>query len=156
MGQSIPAYCLSPMNMLLFFDYSMLHLIGKIGAGRVSKRSDRRLIAILMSAAIALFGASDRATCLSATEEHLAEQIGFEKNVLLLIKNESLGQLHRLSGYDERGYQVMANGVVVSVPRIHSRDVLWSLRGKLKPISSGKRPFARTAHASYRPPPRNS
>lgn len=70
---------------------------------------------------------------LSSSEEHLAGQIGFEKDILLLVKEVAQSPLHRLSGYDEDEYQIMANGIVVAVPWSRSDQVLWSLREKLRP-----------------------
>ncbi|MBS1128388.1 MAG: hypothetical protein H6Q96_768, partial [Nitrospirae bacterium] len=69
---------------------------------------------------------------LSHSELNLASQIGFEADVLLLVKEEARSPLHRLSGYDGDGYQIMADGIVISVPWSRSDQVLWSLREKLK------------------------
>jgi hypothetical protein len=76
--------------------------------------------------------AADPAVALSPSEEQLAVQIGFEKDVLLLVKEATRNPLHRLSGYDEDEYQVMANGFVATVIRSQSDQVLWSLRERLK------------------------
>jgi hypothetical protein len=67
-------------------------------------------------------------------EERIASHIGFEKEILMLVKGEARSPIHRLSGYDEDGYQIMANGLTVSVPRSRSEQVLWALRDKLKPL----------------------
>jgi hypothetical protein len=48
------------------------------------------------------------------------------------VKEEARTHLHRLSGYDGDGYQIMADGIVISVPWSRSDQVLWSLREKLK------------------------
>jgi hypothetical protein len=77
--------------------------------------------------------AADSVVTLSPAEEQLAVQIGFEKDVLLLVKESTRNPLHRLSGYDEDGYQIMANGFVATVVRSQSDQVLWSLRERLKP-----------------------
>jgi hypothetical protein len=77
--------------------------------------------------------AVDPAAVLSPAEEQLAVQIGFEKDVLLLVKEATLNPLHRLNGYDENEYQIMANGIVATVIRSQSDQVLWSLRKRLKP-----------------------
>lgn len=80
-----------------------------------------------------LLAAMESPCSLSASEERIAIQIGFERDIVLLVKGEARGPVHRLSGYDEDGYQIMANGLTVSVPRSRSEQVLWSLRDKLKP-----------------------
>jgi|MudIll2142460700_1097286.scaffolds.fasta_scaffold28034_3 hypothetical protein len=99
----------------------------------MKRDQDRTLFAVLVLAAVLLLAASDAHLSLSPAEEHLAAQIGFEKEILGIVKNEASNQLHRLSGYDENGYQIMVNGIMVSVPRSQSEQVLWSLRERLKP-----------------------
>lgn len=94
---------------------------------------DRKLGPILVLASALLLAASDNHVTLSAAEEHLAVQIGFEKEVLGIVKKVAPGPLHRLSGYDENGYQIMVNGAIATVPRNRSDQVLWSLRDRLKP-----------------------
>lgn len=99
------------------------------------KRSiDRSLCLVLVFTAVLLLAAAEPLCSLSASEERIANQIGFEKDIVLLVKGEARGPVHRLSGYDEDGYQIMANGLTVSVPRGRSEQVLWSLRDKLKPL----------------------
>ncbi len=96
-------------------------------------RPDRTKVLVLVLIALPLLAASSLQGSLSPSEQHLADQIGFEKDILLLVKQEAQSPLHRLSGYDASEYQIMANGVVVSVPRSRSDRVLWSLREKLRP-----------------------
>jgi hypothetical protein len=86
----------------------------------------------LFPAALLLLAAANSQNGLSSAELHLASQIGFEADVLLVVKDESRCQLHRLSGYDADEYQIMANGIVITVPWSRSDQVLWSLRNKLK------------------------
>jgi hypothetical protein len=93
----------------------------------------RALYTVLFTSAILLMAAASPQNGLSPSELHLAAQIGFEADVLLLVKEEAKSPIHRLSGYDEEGYQIMANGIVISVPWSRSDQVLWSLREKLKP-----------------------
>jgi hypothetical protein len=95
---------------------------------------DRSLYMVLVLAAQLLLAAAEPLCSLSASEERIANQIGFEKDILLLAKGESRSPVHRLSGYDEDGYQIMANGLTISVPRSRTEQVLWSLRDKLKPL----------------------
>jgi hypothetical protein len=99
------------------------------------KRSiDRSLCMVLVFTAVLLLAAAEPLCSLSASEERIANQIGFEKDIVLLVKGEARSPVHRLSGYDEDGYQIMANGLTVAVPRGRSEQVLWSLRDKLKPL----------------------
>jgi hypothetical protein len=91
------------------------------------------MIAALAGAALLLTAGTENVVTLTAHEEHLAGQIGFKKEVLKRIKREIDAPIHRLSGYDESGYQIMVSGVVVSVPRSRSETVRSSLKGKLAP-----------------------
>jgi hypothetical protein len=93
----------------------------------------KALSTVLLPGILLLLTAASPQKVLSLSEQHLASQIGFEADILLLIKEEAKGQLHRLSGYDADEYQIMANGVAISVPWSRSDQVLWSLRKKLKP-----------------------
>jgi hypothetical protein len=77
--------------------------------------------------------AAEPSSTLSHSEEQLAVQIGFEKDILALVKEVARSPLHRLNGYDENEFQIMANGVVATVARNRSEQVLWELRERLKP-----------------------
>jgi len=90
------------------------------------------LYAVLFPGVMLLMAAAGPQNGLSHSELNLATQIGFEADVLLLVKEEAKSHLHQLSGYDGDGYQIMANGIVISVPWSRSDQVLWSLREKLK------------------------
>jgi len=92
----------------------------------------RAFYAVLFPGVMLLMAAAGPQNGLSHSELNLASQIGFEADVLLLVKEEARSPLHRLSGYDGDGYQIMANGIVISVPWSRSDQVLWSLREKLK------------------------
>jgi hypothetical protein len=92
------------------------------------------VVAALAGAALLLIAASENSVTLTAHEEHLAGQIGFKKEVLKRVKIEIDAPIHRLSGYDESGYQIMVNGVVVSLPRSRSETVRSSLKAKLAPL----------------------
>jgi hypothetical protein len=91
------------------------------------------VVAALSGTALLLTAAAESAVTLTAQEEYLAGQIGFKKEVLKRIKREVEAPLHRLSGYDESGYQIMVNGVVVSVPRSRSETARSSLKARLAP-----------------------
>ena len=95
---------------------------------------ERSLWMALVLAALLLLAAAEPLCSLSASEERIAGQIGFEKDILLLVKGEARGPVHRLTGYDEDGYQIMANGLTVSVPRSRTEQVLLALREKLKTL----------------------
>ena len=78
-------------------------------------------------------GSAELTLPLTHSEEQLAIQIGFEKDVLMLVKEVARSPLYRLNGYDENEYQIMANGVVATVARSRSDRVLWELRDRLRP-----------------------
>ena len=128
-------YCFREQDVLPFCTVARGPRIvrGRMQPGAMNRDQDRTLLSVLVLATVLLLAAADTRLSLSPAEEHLAVQIGFEKEILGIVKNEASNQLHRLSGYDENGYQIMVNGVMVSVPRGQSDQVLWSLREKLKP-----------------------
>jgi hypothetical protein len=68
---------------------------------------------------------------LSPHEEEIARRIGFDKEVLTLLKEEIREPIHRLTGYDEDGYQIMADGVSVSVAQDKVETLLSILKQKL-------------------------
>ncbi len=76
--------------------------------------------------------AAECAPALTSHEERLADQVGMDKDVLLVVREEARNDLHHLIGYDEKGYQIMAAGVVVSVSQGRTETVLRSLREKLR------------------------
>jgi hypothetical protein len=91
------------------------------------------VLCLLMLIAVLPPMAAECAPALTAHEKRLAEQVGMDKDVLLLVREEAQNDLHRMIGYDEKGYQILAAGVVVSVPRGRTESVLRSLRKKLRP-----------------------
>jgi hypothetical protein len=70
---------------------------------------------------------------LSPHEELLAGQIGFDVEVLRLVKETVPGHFHRMSGYDRNGYQIVVNGFSVPVPEQETARTLSLLRQKLLP-----------------------
>ncbi len=70
---------------------------------------------------------------LSPHEEALGAQIGFERDVLLMVKNLVPAQIHRLTGYDQNGYQIIVNGITFSVPEQEAEKVLTALRHRFQP-----------------------
>jgi uncharacterized protein DUF4253 len=92
---------------------------------------------LIMTLFLLLFAAThavavDCPPALTAYEERLADQVGMDKDVLLAVREEARNDLHRLVGYDEEGYQILAPGVVVSVSRSRTETVLRALREKLR------------------------
>ena len=71
---------------------------------------------------------------LSPHAEEVARQIGFDKQVLIIVKEETQEHIQRLTGYDENDYQIMANGISVNVPADRSGQLLTRLRARLKPL----------------------
>ncbi len=71
---------------------------------------------------------------LSPYAEELARIINFDRQVLLIVKEESHERIQRLVGYDEDGYQIIAPGIAVSVPEDKSESTLAALRHKLTPL----------------------
>ena len=72
---------------------------------------------------------------LSPYAEEVARIIKFDRQVLVIVKAETQEHIQRLIGYDENDYQIMAPGIVVSVPRDKTDRVLASLRLKLTPLN---------------------
>jgi len=101
----------------------------------------RRITAALgmLAAAFILMGMGakgergERTSSPQVHEEALAGQIGFDPEVLKLVQNMVTDRLHRLSGYDENGYQVMIDGLSISVPEQDTDRLLGLLRRQLAP-----------------------
>ncbi len=72
---------------------------------------------------------------LSPYAEELARIINFNRQVLIMVKEESHERIQRLVGYDEDGYQIIAPGIAVSVPEDKSESILAALRRKLTPLN---------------------
>ncbi len=71
---------------------------------------------------------------LSPYAEELAKTIKFNRQVLIIAKEETHERIQRLVGYDDDGYQIVAPGIAVSVPEDKSDTVLSELRRKLHPL----------------------
>jgi hypothetical protein len=76
----------------------------------------------------------DAGTILSPYAEELARTIKFDRQILVIAKEEAQSHIQRLVGYDENNYQIMALGIEVSVPEDRTDRVLASLRKKLSPL----------------------
>jgi hypothetical protein len=71
---------------------------------------------------------------LSPAAEELAKNIKFDRQVLIIAKGESQDHIGRLIGFDEENYQIIAPGIVISVPEDKTEYLLSSLRRKLLPL----------------------
>jgi len=71
---------------------------------------------------------------LSPAAEELAKTLKFDRRVLLIAKEATADHIGRLIGFDEEGYQIIAPGIVVSVPEDKTDHILSSLRRHLLPL----------------------
>ncbi len=97
------------------------------------RRGHYLLFVFLIASALLLVGGAETIT-LSPHAEELAKSIKFDRQVLIMAKEESGASIHRLIGYDEKDYQIMADGIAVPVPENRTDMVLDSLRRKLSPL----------------------
>ncbi len=94
-------------------------------------------IVVLMMAVLALLltGAGGKQpVVLSPHAEEVARQIGFDRQVLIIVKEETLERIQRLTGYDENDDPVMVNGISADVPEDLSAHILMKVRARLKPL----------------------
>ncbi len=91
-------------------------------------------VLLLVMIGIAAAGPKKQVT-LTPYEEDLARKTGFDRQVLLLVKEE-IGEdhIHRLTGYNEEGYQIMSKGISVSVPEDKTDQMLSLLKQKIRPL----------------------
>ncbi len=88
------------------------------------------------AAAVILLGANGQQpehASLTPHEKLIAGQIGFDEAVLTLVKDVVPDSLHRMSGYDQNGYQIVVDGFTVSVQEHDEDRVLEILRQRLLP-----------------------
>ncbi len=71
---------------------------------------------------------------LSPYAEELARIIKFDRQVLIMAKEESGSSIYRLVGYDDQDYQIVADGVSIAVPEDRTDMVLNALQSKLAPL----------------------
>jgi Domain of unknown function (DUF4253) len=71
---------------------------------------------------------------LSSHAEALAKALKFDRRVFIIVKEETRENIHRLIGYDENDYQIIAPGFTVTVPKDKTDGVLNSLRKRLIPL----------------------
>jgi hypothetical protein len=92
---------------------------------------------VLMMAVLALLTAGaggGQPIVLSPQAEDVARQIGFDRKVLIILKEETHEHIQRLTGFDENDYPIMVNGISVNVPEDLSGRILTSVRARLKPL----------------------
>ncbi len=94
-------------------------------------------IVVLMMAVLALLltGAGGKQpVVLSPHAEEVARQIGFDRQVLIIVKEETLERIQRLTGYDENDDPVMVNGISADVPEDLSAHILMKVSARLKTL----------------------
>jgi hypothetical protein len=91
------------------------------------------LLVFLIATALLIAGGAAPAT-LSPYAVALAKIIKFDRQVLIMAKEESGASINRLIGYDEKNYQIIADGISVPVPEDRTDMILDSLRKKLIPL----------------------
>ncbi len=92
------------------------------------------LLLLFLPAAALLLTAGAAPVTLSPYAEIVAKIIKFDRQVLIIMKEESGSSVQRLVGYDESGYQIIADGVCVPVPEDRTDMVLEALRSRLAPL----------------------
>lgn len=97
---------------------------------RARLRSFRLLGVVLVLFASVLPGAA-QAKGLSPHEEELTRRIGFDRSVVLLVKEAGPEHVRRLIGYNEDGYQLLADGITVIVAQERAGRALSALRRQL-------------------------
>jgi hypothetical protein len=71
---------------------------------------------------------------LSPYAEEVTRIIKFDRQVVIMVKEITHERIGRLVGFDAEGYQIIAPGVVVSVPEDKTESYLSLLRQKLQPL----------------------
>ncbi|HTP05584.1 MAG TPA: DUF4253 domain-containing protein [Nitrospirota bacterium] len=89
---------------------------------------------LVLAGAALLIAAGNTPATLSPHAETIAKTIKFDRQVLILVKEETGESIHRLIGYDDKGYQIVADGICVPVPEEKTDFILVSLRKKLAPL----------------------
>ncbi len=112
---------------------SAVRMEGKHVAG-IRRLNTVWLLFLLAVLAFLSYGAGETTVTLSPYAEELAKAIKFDRQVLLMAKEESGSSIYRLVGYDEKDYQIVADGVSVAVPEDRTDMVLNALRTKLAPL----------------------
>lgn len=78
--------------------------------------------------------ASGTQVLLSPYAEEVGKTIKFDRQVLIIVKEMTHDRIGRLVGFDEGGYQIIAPGIVVSVPEDKAENIFAALRHRLQPL----------------------
>jgi hypothetical protein len=97
------------------------------------------LMVLLLMAGAVQATAGVQPNTLSPYAEAVSKIIKFDRRVLIMMKQESGGAIHRMVGYDEDNFQIIVDGVYVPVAEDKTDTVLAALRRKLIPM--GYLPF---------------
>ncbi len=89
---------------------------------------------LFLTAALLIITGAAAPITLSPYAEEVAKIIKFDRQVLIMVKEESQASIHRLVGYDENNYQIIADGICVPGPEDRTDMVLDTLRNKLTPL----------------------
>lgn len=101
-----------------------------------SKKSILLFLLIIVSVVgFAFLSLPKKSATLSSTEEMLAEKIGFDKQVLTIVKKETGKELKQLKGYDiETDEEIEVNGISSEVSQEDALLVVYVLRTTLSPM----------------------
>jgi hypothetical protein len=97
---------------------------------RMTTSLKHSLIIVSLLAVAVLTTGGKKPDSLSPHEEEVARRIGFDKEVPLLLKGATQEPIHRMTGYDGDGYQIMVDGISASVPQ----DKVEQLLSSIKPV----------------------
>ncbi len=111
----------------------MLHRRRK-GTGVKSRHWNRFTVMFFLVPAVLIMAGAAAPITLSPYAETVAKIIKFDRQILIMVKEESQASIQRLVGYDENNYQIIADGICVPVPEDRTDMVLDTLRNKLIPL----------------------
>lgn len=99
------------------------------------KRLPALLLFIALVITVALILLTKKSTTISPQEDELALKIGFDKQVLVLVKTETGKELKRLKGYNlEKDEEIDVNGLSFEVSPTEAVKQVYNLREKLTPL----------------------
>jgi hypothetical protein len=135
--------------MWYYEDWSTKVLDGNvIGGMQLNRHVMPILAALLLIAGVQQAAAAPQPITLSPYAEAVSKIIKFDRRVLIIMKQESGGAIHRMVGYDEDNFQIIVDGVFVPVPDHRTDKVLQALRRKLSRM--GYLPFVIEMNGSTR------
>lgn len=106
-----------------------------IASGVTSGMSNSMSNSVSSSATVSVIsGPTYTPAILSPYAEELARTIKFDRDAVIIVKEETHDRIYRLIGYDENGYQIIASGIAVSAPEDKVDRILASLRRRLLPL----------------------